>query len=80
MPFLDGDFSNTNCGNNSVGGTMKIYGIRYRYVDSRTTEDFLYPLAFTSKVKAQAWITAHPFSSSYMSIEILKLNPDAGVL
>lgn len=80
MPFLDGYFSNTDCGNNSAGGIVKIYGIRYRYVDTRTTEDFLYPVVFTSEEKAQAWIDGHPTASNYMSIQPLTLDPAVGVL
>lgn len=58
----------------------KLFGVRYRFVDSRTTEDFLYPLSFTSEENAQAWINGHPTASSYMSVETLTLNPSVGVL
>lgn len=62
------------------GVTITLYGIRYKYFDSEVDEDYLYPVVFTNRDKAQEWLDKHPIMSHCLSVEEIKLNPKPGIM
>lgn len=58
--------------------SVTLYGVRYRYNDQFNQEDFLYPVAFTTEDKAEAWLSKS-ISAPYLSVETISLNPKVTV-
>ena len=52
-----------------------MWGVEYYYRDQFSHDQWLYPIVFTSKKKAQAYIDAH-HNRPYLIIEEIKINPE----
>ena len=55
---------------------MKImWGIEYYYSDQFVRDQWLYPMVFTSRKEAQAYIDTHE-NRWYLSIKEMQINPE----